>query len=111
MTTTNTEFGDRYRTARESAGLTQGQAAKLLGLHRPSISEMEAGRRKVSADELLQLARIYGVDIAWLAGETNSESEPKERLLKLAARELATLNQEDLEKLLGVINMIRNDSD
>lgn len=110
MTTTHIEIGERLRQARESAGLSQGQAAKLLGLHRPSISEMEAGRRKVSADELLQLARIYGADISRLAGEVDDDSDAQSKLLRLAARELASLNQEDLEKLLDVINMIRNDA-
>ena len=62
----------RLRTTRRMAGLSQAQVAKILGLHRPSISEMEAGRRKVSVEELAKLAKIYAVDIEWLAG-----SEPE----------------------------------
>jgi DNA-binding XRE family transcriptional regulator len=42
----------RLKEARKLAGLSQGQVAKMLGLHRPSVSEMEAGNRRVSADEL-----------------------------------------------------------
>ena len=37
-------IGGRLRMAREMAGLSQSQVAKMLSLHRPSISEMEAGR-------------------------------------------------------------------
>lgn len=69
MDGSNKTIAERLRTARETAGLTQSQSAKLLGLHRPSISEIEAGRRKVSGDELKQFADIYGVGVAWLAGE------------------------------------------
>ena len=32
----------RLRAAREQSGLSQGQIAKLLVLHRPAISEIEA---------------------------------------------------------------------
>ena len=53
----------RLRIARKQAGLSQGQVAQMLNLHRPTISEMEAGRRKVSAEELNQLSQIYDVDI------------------------------------------------
>ena len=51
-----TDIGARLRQARELAGLSQGQVAKLMSLHRPAVSEMEAGRRRVSAEELKQMA-------------------------------------------------------
>ena len=41
------EIGGRLRMARETAGLSQGQVAKRLKMHRPTISEIEAGRRRV----------------------------------------------------------------
>ena len=90
----------RIRAAREQAGLSQGQVAKLLGLQRPSISELEAGRRKVSAEELTQLARIYNVSVSWLMKE---ESEILDPAVELAARELAKLRKEDLETVLKAL--------
>ena len=57
-------IASRLKAAREQAGLTQAQVAKILGLHRPSISEIEAGRRSVSAEELVTLAETYGVSVA-----------------------------------------------
>ena len=107
MAANETNIADRLRAAREAAGLTQGQAAKLLGLHRPSVSEIEAGRRKVAADELLQFADIYLVSTAWLTGEGEMEEGPRESRIKIAARELASLKDEDLEKLLSVIRTLR----
>ena len=98
---------ERLRTARETAGLTQGQAAKLLGLHRPSISEIEAGRRRVSAEELRQFADIYRVGVAWLTGEGEVSDGPREIRIKLAARDLANLSDDDLETLLGVIRTLK----
>src|SRR5436189_4894868 len=90
----------RLRLAREQAGLSQGQVAKMLHLHRPSISEAEAGRRKVSTEELVELARIYGVSVSWLACvESEGENATQDRI-ELAARELAKLKPEDLDRLL-----------
>ena len=96
----------RLRVARDMAGLSQAQAAGLLGLHRPSISELEAGRRRVSVDELKHLAEIYGVSTSWLLGEAPPDRASEENL-RLAARELASLRDEDLNRLLTVIRSLR----
>ncbi len=41
----------------------------MMGMHRPTISEMEAGNRKISAEELTKLADLYDTKIVWLLGE------------------------------------------
>ena len=107
MAENETHMATRLRSAREAAGLTQGQSARLLGLHRPAISEIEAGRRKVTAEELWQLADIYGVSASWLTGEGETDQGPRESRITLAARELASLKDEDLEKILNVIRTLR----
>ncbi|MGH9888463.1 MAG: helix-turn-helix domain-containing protein, partial [bacterium] len=56
----------RLREARKLAGLSQQQTATLLGLHRPTISEIEAGRRKVSAEELRDFSKLYEIGVDWL---------------------------------------------
>jgi transcriptional regulator with XRE-family HTH domain len=108
-TDTKIALGGRLRLAREMAGLSQGQVAVELGLHRPSVSEMEAGRRKVSADELGRLATLYAVSEAWLLGtspETTSVSDPR---IQLAARELSKLTPGDLDRLLRLLAAIRQE--
>jgi len=97
----------RIREARIAAGLTQGQVAKFLGLHRPSISEIEAGNRSVSAEELVQLADMFDVDLAWLGGEGADTVDPHDNKLQLAARELQKLKPDDLERLLKIITSMR----
>lgn len=104
--TRRARIADRLRTARELAGLSQGQVSRLIGLHRPSISEIEAGRRRVASEELTQFAAIYQVDIAWLAGETRSHTEITDKV-ELAARELAKIAPEDLDTLLDLLAAIR----
>lgn len=99
-----TSIAARLRAAREQAGLSQGQVAKLLDLHRPSISEIEAGRRRVSADELSRLAGIYNVSISWLTEEKSEVANPA---IELAARELSKLKGEDLDRVLRFLRTLR----
>jgi transcriptional regulator with XRE-family HTH domain len=99
----------RLRTAREMAGLSQGQVAKMLGLHRPSISEMEAGRRKVSAEEVARLAELYRVDIDWLTGSTAGAGSGQDDRVQLAAREFSKLNSKDLDRVMDLLQALRTD--
>jgi len=100
-------IASRLRIAREIAGLTQGQIAKLLGLHRPTITEIEAGRRRVAAEELQAFARHYRTSVAWLSGEEAAIADPADQRIRLAARELSKLSDDDLERLLRVLATIR----
>ena len=71
---------------------------------RPTISEIEAGRRRVSAEELTRLAELYDVSVSWL---TKHESEVPDPAVELAARELAKLKPEDLENVLHLLRTLR----
>lgn len=97
----------RLRSAREMAGLSQAQAAQELGLHRPSVSEMEAGRRSVATDELIQLADLYGVSVSWVTGESADKLVMADVKVELAARELAKLKPQHLDRLLHVLATLR----
>jgi transcriptional regulator with XRE-family HTH domain len=98
-------IAQRLRLARENAGLTQGQVAKKLDLQRPTISEMEAGRRRVAAEELATLATLYHVDTAWLAGQDPSDEDTDR--IKLAARELGKLKPDDLGRVMDLLKALR----
>ena len=100
-------IASRLRLAREMAGLTQGQVATVLGWHRPTVSEIEAGRRRVQAEELTVLAELYGVRTPWLVGEDDSD-KISDRVM-LAARELGKLKDEDLESLLHIVRALKTD--
>ncbi len=104
------QIAERLKEARKFAGLSQGQVAKLLGLHRPSITEMESGNRRVSADELARLAAIYDVAVAWLVGEAPETIDSKDPRIELAARELSKLKPNDLERLLKLLAAMRSDT-
>jgi transcriptional regulator with XRE-family HTH domain len=103
-------IAERLKEARKLAGVSQGYVATILGLHRPSISEIEAGNRRVSADELVRLAEIYDVSVAWLLGETPDILNAQDPRLELAARELTKLKPDDLDRLLRLLAAMRSDS-
>ena len=103
---TRLAIAKRLRAAREQAGLSQGQVAKILGLHRPTISEIEASRRKVSSEELHRFADVYDVSFSWLANEEPEVADPN---VELAARELAKLQKEDLDSVIRLLRTLRKD--
>lgn len=82
-------LGERLRKARVAAGLSQGQVAKLLKMHRPAITDMESESRKVTAGELARFAEVYKVSLEWLTGTETQNSK-----VKMAARKLGALKDE-----------------
>lgn len=100
----------RLRTARETMGLSQGQAAGRLDMHRPTISEIEAGRRRVSAEEIVRFAELYGVDAKWIMEGSSSDVKDSDKII-LAARQLSKLKDKDLDRLMKLISMLRGSGD
>lgn len=101
-----TSVAERLREAREASGLSQGQVAKRLEMHRPTISEIEAGRRKVPAEELEKFASLYGVTVEWIVTGPSTDSSADARIL-MAARELSKMSEEDLDRLMKTLRMLK----
>ena len=99
----------RLRQAREQAGLSQGQTAKLLCKHRPTITEVEAGRRRVSAEELVVFAELYRVSPAWLMGDREEGSFPSD--IAIAARQLERLKPDDRDRVINFLQSLPSSED
>ena len=96
----------RLKEARIMSGLSQAHAADKLNLQRPAFSEIEAGNRKVSAEEIVQFGEVYKVSTSWLlCQDDETESEQNEQM-KFAARELSKLTNDDVKKLLDVLKIL-----
>jgi addiction module HigA family antidote len=67
-------IGHRIKSLRESLGMSQEKLAKLLGVVRPTISQIENGNRKVCAEELKKLAEIFNTSADSLL---NLQKKPK----------------------------------
>ncbi|OAO03835.1 XRE family transcriptional regulator [Sphingomonadales bacterium EhC05] len=105
------EVANRLRAARNNAGLSQGQVSKMMGMHRPTISQIEAGIRKVTSTDISQFAKIYDVKVAWILGDAPETMETSDPKLQLAARELGKLKPDDLERLLMLIAAMKEGED
>lgn len=75
-TTDRAALGKRLRAAREDAGLSQQDVADRLGIYQSTVAFMEKGRRDVSALELVQLARLFGMTADALLGVTAQPYPP-----------------------------------
>ena len=102
-------IAERLRESRRLSGLSQGQAAKRIGMHRPTISEIEAGNRRVSADELTTFAKLYRVSTTWLMGEGAAKMDIHDAKIELAARELQKMKPQDLDRLLQLLASMREE--
>lgn len=58
-------FLAKLRRAREEAGLTQVEVAKLVGRPQTWVSKCELGERRVDVVELEDLAMAYGKTLEW----------------------------------------------
>lgn len=57
----NILIGNRLRLAREKAGLTKAEVAKLLGVEASRVINLEFGRRGMQSGTLLRVCRAYNI--------------------------------------------------
>ncbi len=102
--------------ARNNVGVSQEEAARVLGVPRPAISQIESGKRSVSGLELAGLARLYRRPLLSFFEEgTGSDVSEDPVTILFRATELASVDQEvvrefdelcrnysELEKLLDL---------
>lgn len=95
----NNEIGQRIRTARERLGMTQELVSDRLEIPRSAVSEIETGRREVSAFELFQLSQLFGEPMEHLLGA--SAHEPEEELVMLRAEAVDALARAELQRFVA----------
>ena len=68
-------FGDRLRTLRTAAGLSQAALGELVGVHRVHVARLESGTVDVPLSTLHRLASVLGV----LPGDLLNPPPPRPR--------------------------------
>ena len=66
-------IGRKIKDFREALGISQQELADTLGVSRPTISQIENGERKIYAEEIKKLAKIFNISTDRLL---NLEKEP-----------------------------------
>lgn len=100
------EIGKRLKQARKRSGLTQADAAQLLGVARTTISAVENGERKLKSSELAKLAKAYGRPTSDFVSDRPFLDIPNFQLDKVQFRSSHTKTDADEKRIEPKIEMV-----
>ena len=100
------QLGQRIRTARRDANMSQGQLAGALNTTQSAISLYEAGQRSVGIDMLLNVARILNRPLHYFLGDDGDMLYVKDSDIAELIDELEQ-HPEDLPELLAYWQFLR----
>lgn len=100
-------LGERLRKARTRLGLTQDQVAEAMHMSRPTISQIEAGKRPVNSLELARFARLYRIPVHVLLQEAEETEVGAEAYFRLAESTTLELKPAWRAVLLGFVEECR----
>ncbi len=89
---------ERIKELRTQLHLSQDYVAKYLGINRSTYTQMENGKRKVLADEVAKLSKLFGVSADSLLNNTEI-SQPA----TLFARSFEKLDERDQAEIMNLI--------
>lgn len=103
--TIQTVLSRRIKEERKYRGFSQEEIARYLGVSRSAISLIESGARRVSAEELSRLAKLYQTTMESLTGRDDATAEPES--VRLVARAAASLSATDRKEVLRFAQFLR----
>lgn len=74
MTEYSRKIGQRIKKMREQIGMSQQDLAGRLDILRPTISQIEKGERRITAEEIVKLSEILNTSVKYLMGK---EDQPE----------------------------------
>lgn len=90
----NKNIGRKLKELRQLRGWRQYEVADKIGMSRPAISNIEAGKRSLTLSTLKRFCELYEIDISYFGIETDSFNE----LNDLVSRIDTIFNDESLEE-------------
>ena len=105
--TMDLNLSKRLKAAREYLQLSQEYVAKQMDIHRTSLVAIEAGKRKVSSDELKNFAEIYGWTVDELLYGKKTEENQKVLVLARNFKELTDQDQQEIINLIEFKKMMK----
>lgn len=105
------KLGARIKALREQAGYSQEKLAKLLKISRVSLSQIETGDRRINAEEIAELSKIFNIasDILLdLRKDIKVVLEKTGKLAKTKQEIRISVPQKNLEKFREVLLYILN---
>ena len=97
-------IGSRIRIAREEAGMSQMDLAKILGFESATaVSLIESDERRITAENLMKIANALRYDVKFFLGE----AEKKTIDIAVALRADKDLEDSDREAILRFVELAK----
>ena len=91
-------IGQNIRQIRQDRHLTQDELAKIIGVSRSRVIDIEKGKRDLKTQELGQLADFLGVGIDDLLSQSPPNEAKYRDMIMLALQYYQQINQQDAPK-------------
>lgn len=88
---------ERLIACRQELGITQSEAAKLIGVSQPAYQRYEAGLRTPSVQIVKEMAKAFNVSEAYLTGESKKKSP-----------DYIVINKSDNPLLYSIVDQFKN---
>ena len=92
-------INERIKKIRNQLHLSQEYVANFLGVNRATYTQMENGRRKITAEDVSKLSDLFGVTADDLLND-NKMSQPA----TVFARSFEKLDKNDQAEIMNLIN-------
>lgn len=105
------KLGVKIKSIREQTGLAQEKLAVLLGISRVSLSQIENGERKISAEEIVTLAKIFNLSsdiLLDLEKDMKVVFEKSKEEIEKKTRVRINIPQRNLDKFKEVLLYVLN---
>ena len=91
-------INERIKNFRNQLHLSQEYVANFLGINRATDTQMENGKRKITAEDVSRLSELFGVTADALLNE-NKMSQPA----NVFARSFEKLDENDQAEIMNLI--------
>ena len=106
------EIGARIRSVRAAAGVTQRELARALSVSFTQITKYEHGGCRVSAAQLVAIARKLNVSVTDLTGEGGEVlSIRSTRIVKKLVNDFCTLDEDLQEVIIKVMGLLVSEAE
>ena len=91
-------LGERIKTCRQQAGMSQEKVAELVGISRQAVTKWETNQSAPSTENLFKLAEIFGTTVDLLLPAENSVEETSAQAIEVTVKEQAPFELDSLYK-------------
>lgn len=103
------EFKDRLKQAMQNKNISGAELGRKVGISKSSMSQYIRGICKAKQDVVYYLALELGVSPSWLMGLEDNDWVESEK--EIIIQKLDKLNDEQLHKILGIIDILYPDQE